>query len=187
VKRQAGDERRRLAMLPAAAAFLVIAGCDHSPGRQPSTPAPSTPAAAMSSTANDAAERAAVETAYRTYWAVSETFDQQYPESSWPSVLGRVAVDPQLSLVLANTRTQRRIGIRLYGHVVPRPVVTRVSGTGTASVQDCQDASKSGQLDARTGKPRTVGVARNPVTAVLRRGSDGQWRVASISYPAGAC
>jgi hypothetical protein len=102
-------------------------------------------------------------------------------------VLGRVAVDPQLSLVLANTKTQKRIGIRIYGHVIPHPTVAPVNGANTATVRDCQDASKSGQLDAKTGKPRTVGVARNPVAAVLRRGPGGQWRVASISYPTGTC
>lgn len=178
---------RPLLMLVPVAALVLAAGCDHAPAPAPATPAQPTSSAATSPATDVAAERAAVEAAYRSYWSVSETFDQRYPESAWLSVLGRVAVDPQLGLVLANTKTQKRLGIRLYGHVVPRPSVTLASGAAVATIRDCQDASKSGQLDARTGKPRTVGVPRNPVNAVLRRSSDDRWRVASISYPGGSC
>jgi len=125
--------------------------------------------------------------AYREFWVVTDTFDQRYPEREWPRVLGRVAVDPELGLVLASTRQQRRIGIKVYGHVVPHPTVLPINGSNRVRVSDCQDASKSGQADARTGRPRTVGVPRNPVTAVLVRGTDGRWRVSSVDYPGGKC
>jgi len=115
------------------------------------------------------------------------TFDQRYPEEEWPRALSRVAVDPELTLVLASTRQQRRIGIKVYGYVIPRPIVLPINGSDRAQVTDCQDSSKSGQADAKTGRPRTVGVPRNPVTAVLVRGADGRWRVSSIKHPGGSC
>jgi hypothetical protein len=115
------------------------------------------------------------------------TFDQRYPEGDWPRVLSWVAVEPELSLVLASTRQQERIGIKVYGYVIPHPAVQPINGSDRAQVTDCQDASKSGQADAKTARPRTVGVPRNPVTAVLVRGADGRWRVSSIKHPGGSC
>lgn len=56
-----------------------------------------------------------------------------------------------------------------------------------AVVTDCQDASHSGQADATSGEPRTVGVARNLTAGTLERGPDGTWRVTRIDYPGGGC
>lgn len=144
----------------------------------PSTPRPST---------DPVSDQAAAGAAYRAFWPLLATFDQRYPEPQWKAVLGRVAVDPQLSQAIAVARQQRRTGVRLYGQ--PRPRVPRVtlSGANKASVSDCADFSHYGQADVRTGKPRTVGVARNPVKATLLEGQDGMWRVAEVSYPGGTC
>ena len=117
---------------------------------------------------------------------MSRTFDRRYPRADWRRELGKVATDPALSIVLAQATTQARNGIILYGAVTPRPAVT-LQGPVRATVSDCQDASHAGQADAVTGQRRTVGVARNPVTAVLVRGRGDRWRVASIDFPAGSC
>ena len=126
-----------------------------------------------------------MERAYREYWVVSRTFDRQYPQRRWREVLGRVAADPQLSIVLSAARIQRRNGIALYGAVIPHPTVQPVNGSTTATVRDCQDASHAGQ--AQNGKPRSVGVAGNPVVGTLTRGPDGLWRVSRVHYPGGRC
>jgi hypothetical protein len=118
---------------------------------------------------------------------VSRTFDQRYPPGRWRQVLGAVAVDPELGLILANAEAQRRNGIILYGQVIPRPAVQSIRGADRATVIDCGDASHAGQADARTGQRKTVGVARNPVVAVLTRGRDGIWRVSTIRFPGGSC
>jgi len=62
-----------------------------------------------------------------------------------------------------------------------------LTGSGRATVTDCQDASHAGQADARTGKPRSVGVARTWVDATLVLGGDGVWRVSEINYPGSRC
>ena len=138
------------------------------------------------SAAVEAAEAAAAAAAYTRFWRVSRTFDRRYPQRSWRHVLGEVAADPALSLVLAQATAQARNRITLYGTVVPHPTVT-LRGGARAGVRDCQDASRAGQADAVTGRRRTVGVARNPITAALALGADGRWRVASVDFPGGSC
>lgn len=166
----------------------VVAACDSadSSGVPPPTPsafASTTPSASGTSAAQ--AERAAVEAAYRRFWAVSWEVDKQ-PASRWRPVLSTVSVDPLLTRLYAGTKAQQQAGIRLYGQVLPRPVVGRVTG-GRANVRDCQDASQAGQADARTGARKTIGVARTPVSASLMRGADGAWRVSDVRYTGGTC
>jgi hypothetical protein len=173
----------------ALAAVPWLAGCDHRTARAPADtpPAPSASAASPAATTSSRAlaERAAVEAAYRRFWAVSWDVDKQ-PASRWRVVLAGVSVDPELTRLYAGTKAQQQAGVRLYGQVGARPTVRQVSGN-RATVSDCQDASKAGQADARTGKPKTVGVARSPVEATMVRGADGRWRVSDVRYTGGVC
>lgn len=168
---------------------VVVVSCDRSsPAAKAPTTASSTPTpVASAGSATERVDRAAVEVAYRRYWVLSRVFDQQYPESQWRRVLGEVVAEPHLSLVLARARTQHRDGIKLYGQVIPRPTVLPINGAVVATVRDCQDASRAGQADAVTGRPRTVGVPRNSVLATLHRGPDDAWRMYSIDYPGTKC
>jgi len=173
------------------ASAIMLAGCDGS--SQPpvatathaASPSSSSETGTPSSTVAD--QRAAVEAAYREFWAVGQSFDRDYPPNRWREVLARVATDPVLSRALAGARLQREHGIVLYGRVILRPTVVSVSADGRARVSDCQDTSRTGQADARTGKRRTVGVPRAPVKAALARGADGRWRVSDLNYVGGGC
>ena len=92
-----------------AAGFMVLAaaacsGSAVSPGgHATSSPAARVARSAPSSPARD--ETTAVAEAYRRFWLVSETL-HGYPESTWPRVLGAVAVDPQLSWILGKRRDE---------------------------------------------------------------------------------
>jgi hypothetical protein len=170
-------------MLAVAAAVAVV-GCDGS--TQAAGPVPTTQSVGPSGSPTTAADgRAAVESAYRRFWVVSWDVDKQ-PASRWRAVLATVSVDPELTRLYAGTKAQQQAGIRLYGQVHARPTVRQVAGN-RATVSDCQDASKAGQADARTGKPKTVGVARSPVEATMLRGADGAWRVSDVRYTGGSC
>ena len=174
-------------------AAVALASCTDSPppstsSKTVSPPAssPSAPAASASSGAA-APDAAAVESAYRAFWPVVATFGER-PESQWRTVLGQVAVDPQLSFAIAATRQQYRNGITVYGVASPRkPEVAGGSGSGRVTIRDCADFSRTGQADARTKKPRTVGVARTPLSAVLLKGADGRWRVSQVTFLGGRC
>jgi hypothetical protein len=174
----------------AALAVAMLASCGGAP---PTSSAPGaspaavpTSSAAAGSAGSAAGGPAAAEAAYRAFWPVLVTFANE-PEARWRSVLGRVAAEPQLGLTIALTLQQKRNGIGVYGQPTPRaPKVTIVSA-GTATVRDCADFSRAGQVDLRTGQRRTVGVARNPVVVRVSRGGDGRWRVLEVSYPGGRC
>jgi len=139
-----GGTFSRLAAVCCLATSAALAGCEGTTGTpgesaQPAARATAAGGSAPSATATahrEAADRAAVEAAYRQFWVVLVTFDQRYPEREWPRVLGRVAIDPELGLVLANTRQQRRIGMKVYGYVIPRPTVLPINGANRAQVTD---------------------------------------------------
>jgi hypothetical protein len=139
----------------------------------------------LRSTSTQPGPEAAVEASYKEYWRV-EHVTMQLPESEWPSAIGKVAAGAQVDRVVEGFRSLRAQALTLYGSVTPRVSHVDVAGD-QATVQDCQDASNAGQADATIGKPKNVGVPRNPITATLTRGSDGQWRVTGVSYPGGTC
>jgi hypothetical protein len=161
---------------------LALATASCTSPQQPGLP-PRQPTSDTKSTA--AAPEAAVRTAYDEYWRVEHTV-MQLPESEWSATVGRVAAEPQLSRVVEGLRSLRSQSVTLYGSVTSR--VSSVDITGSrATLRDCQDASKAGQADSASGKPKTVGVVRSPIEATLERGSDGSWRVTGVAYPGGTC
>lgn len=206
LRRRRGTGRRRLraggapVLGVAVASMLALPACTGSstaapssavgtPSTIPASPEPATTRSVPttgSPSAGSTVDPAAVETAYRAFWPVLATF-QQRPESQWSAVLGQVAVDPQLSFAIAATRQQRRNGITVYGVTVPRAPKVTFGGGRLASVRDCADFSRTGQADAVTRKPRTVGVARTPLSTSLLRGSDGWWRVSNVAFLGGRC
>lgn len=149
------------------------------PPRAPSTSAP------LGGDAASAGTSAAVEAAYRRFWAVADDVDSRPPDQ-WRSVLATVTADPLLSRIVDGLLAQRAAGHRQYGQVVPHPTVVGLS-IGTASVLDCQDASRAGEADADSGLPATAGNPRTPVAATLVRSTDGRWRVDQARYLPGAC
>ena len=176
-------------MIAAALGLASSGGCTRASGDGGPTPSASMApvVTATASVDREAADRAAVEQAYRQFWLVTWSVDREHPASDWRRVVAAVAVDPELSLVVSGTQRLRQNGLTSYGEPVPHPRVLPVLGAGVARVRDCQDASHSGQAEVATGRARTVGVARNPVEAVLVRGADGRWRVSRLSFPGGSC
>ena len=175
-------------------AAFVVAACtgSSSPGPGTASPAPTTAGTSSSAVTGTpsptaAADPAAVEAAYRAFWPVVATFDRRYPPTQWRSVLGQVAVDPQLSQAVATATQQQRIGVGVYGQPNPRAPRATLGPAGRARVLDCIDFSHYGQTDAKTGQPTTVGKARTPISVALAKGSDGTWRVADITFPKGGC
>ena len=123
--------------------------------------------------------------AYRRFWTVAESLRSR-PPATWRSALAEVAAEPLLSRVHSGLLAERESGVEEYGSVVPQPRVVALDGH-RAAVVDCQDASGSGEIDAATGLPRSVGSARTPVSATLVRGRDGRWRVSDARYLDGGC
>lgn len=144
---------------------------------------PATPA--VPGTVARLAELRAVEAAYRRFWVVAGDVDK-HPAGEWRAILSEVAVDPLLTQLLDGYAAQTSRGLVEYGAVAPRPRVADLR-SDRASIVDCQDASRAGQLDVESGQPRAVGSARTLVTAALRRAADGTWRVSEARYQDGTC
>ncbi|SDU12038.1 hypothetical protein [Amycolatopsis keratiniphila] len=180
-----GTRRVALPLALVGSAVVLLVGCSGGTGQvTPSSPNLSAPPQAATSSGQD--ERAAVKTAYSAFWSRTLQADDE-PEETWRAAMAAVAVDPQLTTTLNAMRTQKQAGIKVYGDVTARIQSVEVDGA-SAIVRDCQDASRTGQADATTGDPKTVGVPRNPVSADLKRdSSDGRWRVAKVAFPGGTC
>lgn len=168
---------------------VLLVGCGPAPATAPaSEPAPASswlPPAARAGPPPPATERAAVAAAYGRFWSTVYGLDDQ-PLDRWPALLAAVTADPLLPKLLKGMRAQRSSGVREYGSVVPRPVTVDVRGD-VASLLDCQDASGAGEAYVDSGLPKTVGQARMPFAAALRRGADGRWRVSEARQLDGGC
>lgn len=127
----------------------------------------------------------AVRTTYERFWRDTWHLDKEVAGQQ-KQVVDQVAVEPERSILLQGAQWHQAQGVTLYGDPVERVTDVTVRGD-QATVADCQDGSKAGQADARSGQPKNVGVARNPVVATLTRGTDGVWRVSQIRYPGGEC
>lgn len=192
-RKPASSRRVRQVGALAAACLAVIGGavaCSSSATSQAGTTGASAGPTLPTTTTNPAPSAPpdipAAESAYRRFLDVNASF-ARLPESRWRSELGRVATDPQLSFAIAVSRQQRRNGITLYGETRPRAPKVTLRGGGQATLRDCADFSRAGQADARTGSPKTVGVARTPLEVTLVKGSDKQWRVSAVEFPGGKC
>lgn len=192
--RSAARNRRALQVGAVAAAYLAVVGgaaaCSSSTTPPASTSTsgggPTLPTTTTIPSPSASPDVPAAESAYRKFLDVDVSF-ARLPESQWRAELGRVATDPQLSFAIAVSRQQRRNGITLYGRTVPRSPKVTLGGSRKATLRDCADFSHTGQADARTGHPKTVGVARAPLEVALVKGSDQRWRVSVVKFPGGKC
>jgi predicted secreted protein len=176
-----------------AAVALTAAACaTQSPSLPPdrtATPTSTAPTAAPAHAADDKPShrpgRLAVDAAYRRFWDVAQTLDQ-HPEGQWRTRLSQVAAEPALTSILDGLHSRTQAGYRQYGAVTPRPTILDL-GPDRASILDCQDASRTGEIDTTTGLATNPGHARTPVTASLTRDADGRWHVADARYLDGDC
>lgn len=173
--------------------LLLVAGCGSRGG--PAADGTGAPAASGAATGNGPAGRAvgsadaagtgrgqdrAAAVAYLRFWTVTATLTD-LPAGEWWARLATVAADPLLTDVYDGLRTQQAEGRRDYGTVMPHPTIV-ASTAGQASVVDCQDASRSGELDVASGLPVSTGKARTPLAGTVMRGRDGRWRVSQLHY-----
>jgi hypothetical protein len=176
-----------LALLGAGGVAMAWPRDGDAPGPAPTTasPAPPSPSASGSPTSpadREKADRAAVEQAWQEFWTVRDAVESgSYPQNQWPTVVGRVAVDPTYTRLISAATQFRNSGLRAYGAVMFHPYWTRpIAGTTTAMMGDCMDTSHTGSMYVKTGAKRTVGKTHDNTRVTLVRGADGRWRVKLI-------
>ncbi len=176
---------------PAAAvfvAFLTLTGCSGNGVKVQSLPTPtaSVTSPAATPTATGLAEEQQILAQYSAFFAALTPASKATPAGRL-EMLRLVATDPSLTRTLGGIAAAAAAGEMLYGRDVLRPEVISVVGT-TATLRDCQDTSGFGRVKVATGKRVTVGVKNTLATVVMKRGTDGVWRVSTVeNKPAGSC
>lgn len=177
-----------LPLVSSSMVILLAAGCAGE-GAPTSSTAPTLSAPTQVSSAltpSGQEQRQAVEAAYTQFWPRSLAVPNS-PEDAWREEMAALAVDPQLTTTLEAMRRNKLVGVKPYGDVTTRINSVDVRGD-RATVQDCQDGSRSGQADATTGDRKTVGSPRIPIHAqMVRDTTDGRWKVSQLDYPGGPC
>lgn len=124
-----------------------------------------------------AAVEKAVAQAYETYWERIFPASRETPERA-RVLLSPFATGVYLDNVVENIRSAQAKQQHPWGHVVIHLTKITVKGH-EATVVDCQDTSKAGMADSRTGRliPGSIAKQVAHIHARLERGSDAQWRV----------
>lgn len=144
--------------------------------------APSVSAGTGGLSAQEAADRAAIEAQWDEFWQVYLALPHT-PAEERQALAAAVAVDPGLTSLLTDANTVEQKGWDSYGQITHRITWPQaVNGQATAVIADCQDTSQAGSLETSTGNKMTVGVERNPLQGTFVRGQDGVWRVDQVFY-----
>jgi hypothetical protein len=157
---------------------LLASACGggHHDATLPTVPASSAPAASASPTSAEDAIRQS----YTQYWAVLPQAEHADSESWRRQLLSTYAIDPQLSTALRGIDDLHGRDLTSSGYVVVH--IKKVqAGASTATVWDCQDATKALIRKRSTGKAVSRGVSHDYVRATLSRGSDGRWRISKFA------
>lgn len=186
--RQGGLARRRWII----AAALMLGGTATACGGDAGSSSLPTPSGSSTSgtstesgTPSASDDQQALLAQYRQFWQVSGSPLNDVPVDQLRDRLSPYAVDPQLSTLINNVQSNRAKGIGTYGNVELRPTVVSMDDT-TATIRDCQNQSQTGQLELKSGRKLTVGVAGSLVNVTMRH--DGQvWKVAAIDFADQRC
>lgn len=177
---------RRIVVAAVLAAGAALAGCSNDSGVHVQTFPTASPTVAVSSSVTPLPEESQILAQYRAFFGVLTPASKATPTSRF-AMLRKVAIEPALSRVLGGMAAAQHVGEVFYGDDILRPVLKLVDGL-SATVTDCQDTSGVGRMKVATGKKVTVGVKNTLATVVMKRGSDGVWRVSMVeNRPAGSC
>jgi len=166
---------------PSSSVASSVASIDVTTSSEPAT-IPTDVSAPPDPAAQEAADRAAIETHWKEFWNVYENIIRT-PAEMRETALDGVSVDPIKSRILNAANKSASEGIDYYGSVVQHPYwVDPVDGKDFAVMRDCQDQSQYGSIEVASGNKRTVGVARDSLQAGFVRDSQGGWRVQNIQF-----
>jgi hypothetical protein len=192
-----GGTRRRRAGETSAAAGIALAallaalgGCSSSSSNLSQPLGSQSPSTATSPPVTDSPTPSPTDSAlaqYRAFWAAL-TPASKAPASEREAMLAPYAADPELKSLLQGISRDRDAGRVYYGTPTVRPTVTTISvERKIAVIRDCQDATKTGDEDAASGRLLTKGTARNLVVSTLHLLDDGKWRVVFVTFPKQKC
>lgn len=137
---------------------------------------PGAPSVSASPTSADDAIRQS----YTRYWAVLPDAEHADSETRRRQLLADYSTDPQLTIALQGIDDLHGKDLTSSGYVVVHIEKVQL-GNDTATVWDCQDATKALIRKRSSGKIISRGVPNDHVRATLSRGSDGRWRISKFA------
>jgi hypothetical protein len=175
----AGRGRGSWAALAGVVALCAtVTGCSGGGGDGKALALPSTSPSATSRPPDpDAADKAAVLSAYRAMNAAEE---HTYATAKLDPDLSRYATDHALTDIKLTLLAQQDAGTVMKGTVTHSPRVTAIDTAEDplkAIVTDCADSTHYNEFDAKTGKMTPYnGSRRHVVTSTAMRSPTGSWR-----------
>jgi hypothetical protein len=156
---------------------LLTSACDgrHQNAILPTRSDPGAPSVSVSTSAEDA-----VRQSYSRYWAVLPDAEHADSETRRRQLLADYSTDPQLTTALQGIDDLHGKDLTSSGYVVVHIEKVQL-GIDTATVWDCQDATKALIQKRSTRKIISRGVPNDHVQATLSRGSDGRWRISKFA------
>jgi hypothetical protein len=181
-------------LVTAGAAVLVLAACSggQAPVKLPAKPSRASAAtSAQSPSASPAAAtpKAAVESAYTASWAASDKAERSGQDAAARAILAPYVTTSYLGTILTRMAPYWTRHEAAAGYMIDHIKSVYVNSGRAAVVVDCQDASHHYLVDAATGQevPGSRGPSHAELYTSLGLGSDGKWRVASVTFVAGSC
>ncbi|WP_433432252.1 hypothetical protein [Nonomuraea sp. CA-141351] len=165
-----------------AAAATACRSRDASSGASPATTNTASPAAQGKAAVP---EEQAVATAYRNLYVSGQQAERTSPERRRP-LLANVATQPLLDRMVRGIAALQATGRVTWGNPVLHTFDVKVNGD-KASLHDCQDATETGQADAKTGERLTHGTTDTHLVVTFRKGEDGAWRASTLEQVDGPC
>ena len=135
----------------------------------------------LDAAAQEAADRAAIEAQWVHFWEVYQELVRTPPENR-QTLAESVAVAELASKMVTAAEKAEQQKKDNYGSVVHHIFWQfDVAGKSDAVVADCLDQSNAGTVDTSTGSILTVGPQKANMRGELTRGTDGIWRVKSVT------
>lgn len=148
--------------------------------RSASTGAPPVTVATSGRSAQEVADRTAIEQAWLHYWDVYLKFYDATPAQRVQLLKG-VTTEPQTSKLIESGLLADKEKARTRGNVRHRFYWgPPVDGQDLAVVGDCMDTSKYGSYFVATGKQRSAGIPRANIRIIIKRSGTSGWLIEKI-------
>jgi hypothetical protein len=135
--------------------------------------------------AQEAADRAAIEEVWRRFWDLYLIISRENPNDR-AGLLAPIVDDPIRSEIIDGSAEADRQGVEAFGQIVLHPYWYRsIDGQPLAVIGDCRDTSGSGSKFAATGIIRSTGVANVNTVGAFRKGPDGVWHLYQVAFLTG--
>jgi hypothetical protein len=166
-----------------AVSATLLVGCNPASNDKPRTLPPATATSTPTTTA-DALEAELV----RVYQGYRDAIPsaERVTGVERQAILMQWLTEPLLTRVLDRMAATQAGGRRTYGTVTFEPVDVSQKGS-TARLHICQDGSRAGVEEIKTGKKLGHGLPNTPYVYTFRRASDGTWRISDGVSPKGSC